>query len=122
MQAIGHIQDLSGSIDAIEIWNGETGWPGDGPYCLTYNARQNANTSGTGGDSYGAAIASTNNAKTFYKQGVCAALDWGYNVFYFEAFDETWKPKSVGDSGSSADERHWGAFTDQRAPKWSIGC
>lgn len=29
-QAIGHIQELSGSIDGIEIWNGETGWPADG--------------------------------------------------------------------------------------------
>ena len=29
-QAIGHIQELSGSIDGIEIWNGETGWPSDG--------------------------------------------------------------------------------------------
>lgn len=75
-----------------------------------------------GGEDYGNAKAGTQNAETFYKQGVCAALDWGYNVFYFEGFDETWKPKSVGDSGSSADERHWGAFTDQRKPKWSISC
>ena len=75
-----------------------------------------------GGDNYGDAAAGTANAKTFYKQGVCAALNLGVNVFYFEAFDETWKPKSVGDTKQSADERHWGAFTDQRAPKWSIGC
>lgn len=26
-QAIGRIQDLAGSTDAIEIWTGETGWP-----------------------------------------------------------------------------------------------
>ena len=31
-QAIGHIQELSGSIDGIEIWNGETGWPTDGTW------------------------------------------------------------------------------------------
>lgn len=28
-QAIGHIQNLVG-LNTIEIWNGETGWPGDG--------------------------------------------------------------------------------------------
>lgn len=32
-QAIGHIQNLVG-LNKIEIWNGETGWPGDGT-CLT---------------------------------------------------------------------------------------
>lgn len=28
-QAISHIQRIVG-VDTIEIWNGETGWPGDG--------------------------------------------------------------------------------------------
>ena len=28
--AIGHVQALSGSTTKIEIWNGETGWPGNG--------------------------------------------------------------------------------------------
>lgn len=28
-QAFSHIQDIVG-LDTIEIWNGETGWPGDG--------------------------------------------------------------------------------------------
>jgi exo-beta-1,3-glucanase (GH17 family) len=26
-QAVGHIQEVSGSLDAIRIMNGETGWP-----------------------------------------------------------------------------------------------
>ena len=69
-QALGHIQEISGSLDGIEFWNGETGWPS------------------TGGTDYGAAQASTQNAATFYSQGVCGMLDWGVNVFYFEAFDE----------------------------------
>lgn len=30
MQAYQRIQDISGSTDAIELWNGETGWPTDG--------------------------------------------------------------------------------------------
>lgn len=31
-QAFGHIQELAGSVDAIEIWNGESGWPSDGEH------------------------------------------------------------------------------------------
>jgi glucan 1,3-beta-glucosidase len=27
MQAIGHIQEVSGSLDAIHVMTGETGWP-----------------------------------------------------------------------------------------------
>ena len=69
-QALGHIQQVAGSLDSIEFWNGETGWPTDG------------------GSDYGAAKASTQNAATFYSQGVCGMLDWGISVFYFEAFDE----------------------------------
>lgn len=30
MQAFVHIQDLAGSSDEIELWNGETGWPTTG--------------------------------------------------------------------------------------------
>ncbi len=30
MQAFNRIQSTSGSIDGIELWNGETGWPTDG--------------------------------------------------------------------------------------------
>ncbi|KAL8739080.1 MAG: hypothetical protein Q9181_000262 [Wetmoreana brouardii] len=102
-QAIGHIQRLAGPNKA-EIWNGETGWPGDG------------------GSDYGDAHASTVNEEKFFKTGVCAALAWGVNVFYFEAFDETWKPKSTGDTGAKGDETHWGAFTDSRTPKFSLTC
>ncbi|KAL9112219.1 MAG: hypothetical protein Q9187_007803, partial [Circinaria calcarea] len=74
-QAFARIQSVAGTTD-IEIWNGETGWPCDG------------------GSNYGAAVASTKNAQSFFQEGVCAALDWGFNVFYFEAFDEPWKPAS----------------------------
>lgn len=78
-QALGHIQELSGSLDAIEFWNGETGWPTDG------------------GSDYEAAKAGTQNAKQYYQEAFCGLLDWGVNAFYFEAFDEPWKPESVGD-------------------------
>lgn len=30
MQAFVHIQELAGSLDKIELWNGETGWPTTG--------------------------------------------------------------------------------------------
>ncbi|KAI4088867.1 MAG: hypothetical protein LQ344_005772 [Seirophora lacunosa] len=102
-QAFSHIQDIVG-LDTVEIWNGETGWPGDG------------------GSNHGKAQASTLNEEKFFKTGVCAALAWGINVFYFEAFDESWKPKSTGDNGEQGDETHWGSFTDSRMPKFSLNC
>ncbi|EMD00726.1 glycoside hydrolase family 17 protein [Baudoinia panamericana UAMH 10762] len=103
-QAIGHIQTVSGSLDAIEIWNGETGWPTNG------------------GTNYGAATASTQLASQFYSQAVCGLLDWGVNVFYFEAFDEPWKPTSIGDNGQAQDETHWGAMNADRSKKFSLQC
>lgn len=75
-----------------------------------------------GGDDYGAAIAGTANAETFWNQGVCGMLDWGVSVFYFEAFDEPNKAASTGDDGTSADETHWGAYTSDRVAKWSLTC
>ena len=49
-------------------------------------------------------------------------LTWGLDVFYFEAFDETWKPDSVGDNGEAKDEKHWGLFTDKREAKFDLAC
>ncbi|EFE43338.1 GPI-anchored cell wall beta-1,3-endoglucanase EglC [Trichophyton verrucosum HKI 0517] len=83
---------------------GETGWPTDG------------------GTDYGAAKAGTKNAEKFYKEGVCAMLAWGVDVFYFEAFDEPWKPKSIGDNGNAADETHWGMYTADRKAKFNADC
>lgn len=103
-QALAHVQQLTGSLDKIEFWNGETGWPTDG------------------GTNYGAATASTDLAAEFYSQAVCGMLDWGVNVFFFEAFDEPWKPTSVGDDGSAADETHWGAMGADRSSKYSLKC
>ena len=94
-----HIQELSGSLDSIEFWNGETGWPTNG------------------GTDYGAATAGTDLAARYYSESVCGMLDWGVNVFYFEAFDEPWKPTSTGDNGNDADETHWGAMNADRSMK-----
>lgn len=35
-QAVTHIEKLAGGSDKIEIWNGETGWPTAGSYCLAH--------------------------------------------------------------------------------------
>lgn len=75
-----------------------------------------------GGTDYGSAKAGTTNAQAFFSEAVCAALDWGFNVFYFEAFDEPWKPASKGLDGSSADETHWGAFNSDRSTKFPLTC
>ena len=102
-QAFAKIQSVAGTTD-IEVWNGETGWPGDG------------------GSSYGAAVAGTKNAASYFQSAVCSALGWGFNVFFFEAFDEPWKPASIGDDGKAADETHWGAFTPDRKAKYATNC
>jgi len=102
-QAFGHIQNVAGSTD-IEIWNGETGWPTDG------------------GTDYESAKAGTQNAATFFGGGVCAALDWGFNVFYFEAFDEPSKGQATGKDGTIQDETHWGAYDVGRTLKFPLSC
>jgi len=105
MQAYQHISSVvGGTANMPEVWTGETGWPTDG------------------GTDFKAAKAGTRNAETFFKQGICAMLKWGYNVFMFEAFDEPWKPNSVGEGGLAADEKHWGAMTAQRQAKYPLMC
>ncbi|KLJ08579.1 glycosyl hydrolase family 17 [Blastomyces silverae] len=104
-QAMTRIQRLAGeNAKNVYIAVGETGWPTDG------------------GSNYGNAIAGTQNAKTFHDKGVCALLKWGVDVFYFEAFDELWKPDSVGDNGKAASEKHWGMYTSDRKPKYQVQC
>ncbi|CAD0097144.1 unnamed protein product [Aureobasidium vineae] len=103
-QALGHIQSVSGSLNAIEFWVGETGWPMDG------------------GSNYGAAIAGTKNAQTYFDDAICGMISWGVNVFVFEAFDEPWKPHAIGDSGSAGDETHWGVMNVDRSTKFPLTC
>jgi glucan 1,3-beta-glucosidase len=49
-------------------------------------------------------------------------LAWGVDAFYFEAFDESWKPDSVGDNGKAMDEKHWGLYTADRKVKFDTSC
>ena len=67
-------------------------------------------------------MAGTQNAQTFWKTGVCGMLAWGVDLFYFEAYDESWKPNSVGDNGQAMDEKHWGLFTADRQAKFDMSC
>lgn len=104
-QAITHIEKIAGGADkAPEFWNGETGWP-----------------TAVGTD-YDDAKGGLETAEYFYKHGFCSLVDYGFNAFYFEAFDEPWKPASVGDNGKVADETAWGAMTADRKTKFSLKC
>lgn len=104
-QAISHIEEISGGVDKVpEIWGGETGWP-----------------TAVGTD-YEKAKGGLENAEAFYHQGYCALLRYGYNAFYFEAFDEPWKPTSVGDNGKAIDETTWGVMDVNRKPKFDLAC
>ncbi|QSZ37323.1 hypothetical protein DSL72_009421 [Monilinia vaccinii-corymbosi] len=104
MQAFGHIQDVAGSgSDGPELWVGETGWP-------------------TAGSTYQAAVPGISAAQTYWKEAICGIMDWGVNVFSFEAFDEPWKPVSTGADGSVADETHWGVWNSDRSSKYSLNC
>lgn len=98
MQALQTVQTIKGSTD-INFWVGETGWPTDG-------------------SNYGSSVPSVDNAKTFWKEGICAMRGWGVNTFVFEAFDESWKPET---SGSSV-EPYWGVFDSSRSLKYSLDC
>ena len=103
-QAFGHIQKLSADLETpIELWVGETGWP-------------------TKGNKYGNAVPGVTSAQKYWKTAICAARTWGINVFYFSAFDEPWKPDSVGEDGTAADESGWGAWTYDREVKFDLSC
>ncbi|PYI29563.1 hypothetical protein BP00DRAFT_448244 [Aspergillus indologenus CBS 114.80] len=98
------VKQIAGSnANNIYFGNGETGWPTDG------------------GSNYGKnSVAGTKNAEQYYQTSVCAMLASNIDVFYFEAFDESWKPNSVGDNGQSMDEKHWGLFTADRKPNSAL--
>lgn len=104
-QAYEHIRAAFGNTGskAPELWVGETGWP-------------------TGGTKYQNAEPGLENAKRFYREGVCGMIGKGDNVFAFEAFDEAWKPVSTGLDGSVADETHWGVMGADRRAKYALKC
>jgi glucan 1,3-beta-glucosidase len=60
--------------------------------------------------------------KTYWQSAVCGLLDWGVDLFWFEAFDEPNKADAIGDDGVAASEKHWGSFTSDRQPKFDMKC
>ncbi|KAK4940634.1 glycoside hydrolase 3 protein [Elasticomyces elasticus] len=103
-QALGRVQEVSKGLNKLHFINGETGWPG------------------TGGTAAGAAIAGDDNMKTYWQSAMCGLLDWGVDIFWFEAFDEPNKPDSTGDNGQVSSEQHWGAFSSGRIAKFDLHC
>ncbi len=49
-------------------------------------------------------------------------LDWGVDLFWFEAFDEPNKADAIGDNGQKASEKNWGSFNADRSPKFDMRC
>ena len=96
-EALDRIQAIKGTD--FSFWVGETNWP-------------------TGGANFEDAIPSTENAATYWKESICAILNWGVNVFVFSAFDEEWKPAEKDNSV----EKHWGVFKDDGTPKYDLTC
>lgn len=47
-------------------------------------------------------------------------LEWGIDLFWFEAFDEPNKADAIGDDGQVASEKYWGSFTSDRTPKFNM--
>lgn len=124
-QALEHIEKVAPNPDKIRFGNGETGWPTSKLFRIAADRlgrRTGSNILTAGGSNYGPAVASTENAATYYQSAVCGILDWGIDVFYFEAFDEAWKPDTKGDNGEMQDEKHWGAFSADRKVKFDLKC
>lgn len=106
-------------LDLFPADNVETGWPGDG------------------GSDAGAAKAGTANEEVYWNSAVCGILDWGWvdfeyeydiltwcsiDLFWFSAFDEPGKADAIGDNGQKASEKFWGAFDQDRKPKFDMKC
>nr|XP_036580803.1 glycosyl hydrolase family 17 [Colletotrichum truncatum]KAF6788875.1 glycosyl hydrolase family 17 [Colletotrichum truncatum] len=74
------------------------------------------------GAKYQHALPGFENAEAFYSEGVYGMIRWGFNVFFFEAFDEPWKPHAIGEDGSEAPEGHWGGMKADRSAKYPLRC
>lgn len=62
-------------------------------------------------------MASTPNAHQFWTNTFCDFVARGWDVFWFEAFDE---PSKSNESGKDAG--HWGAMTIDRGAKFALVC
>jgi len=98
MQALAHVQKVKGDKDFI-FWVGETNWPTDGA-------------------DFEGAKPSLETAAAFYKDAICGILNWGINVFVFEAFDEQHKETEKENDV----EKYWGVMYENRKPKYDLTC
>lgn len=71
----------------------ETGWPSDGKVV-------------------GKAVPSPENAKKYFKDIISWSKANKVDVFYFSAFDESWKSAFEGETG-----KHWGVFNEEGQSK-----
>lgn len=98
-QALQHIETVKGT-DNFNFWVGETGWPTDG-------------------ENYGSATPNVQTAEQYWKEAVCGIRGLGVNVFFFELYDESYKP---AEQGKSSVERHWGILNSDGSPKYDLSC
>ena len=89
-QAMASLQSRYQQVKAVagdkQVLVSETGWP-------------------SGGNPYGNAVPSPENAAFYFRDFVSWARAGGVGYFYFEAFDETWKATYEGPQGA-----HWGVW------------
>ena len=111
MQALNQVQLIN---PGAEFWVGETGTI----HHLSPKKDRSPLGWPTAGGNFQAAVPGVANAHRFWFEGSCALLQWGVNVFIFEAFDETWKPPTSGEDV----ETHWGVWSDQKVPKFDLTC
>ena len=93
--AAQHVIDVCNDLNETyekRVVIGETGWPSKGL-------------------SYGAAVPSEANQKTFFEEFLPLAESTGIDYFLFEVFDETWKVIT------SEVEAHWGIFLSNGSVK-----
>jgi GPH family glycoside/pentoside/hexuronide:cation symporter len=83
-------------VPGLPIAIGETGWP-------------------SAGNPNGLAAPTLNNAERYFNEVLAWAGGNSYNVFYFEAFDENWKPP-----GYANVENHWGLHYADGTAKFVI--
>lgn len=86
------MQSIAGSKPIVL---GEVGWP-------------------SAGDQLGDAVPSVDNTFEFLKTWKCTADRDGIDYFWFEAFDEGWKPNHHNV------EIHWGVWKQDRTPKFDL--
>ena len=121
-QALGRVQEVSKSLDKLHFINGGKLASVSSSSCIQLTLVAETGWPGTGGTNAGAAIAGDDNMKTYWQSAMCGLLDWGVDIFWFEAFDEPNKPDSTGENGQVSSEQHWGAFSSSRVAKFALHC